>query len=315
LAVTASLTLGEQQARKLAAAAAEDSALRADAVDLHERSVGVWDVVIYLGGADDARRKAVAEIIGGLTGEPAAVEWRELVETDWVRRSQEALPAVRVGRVLVYPAHHTDQVRENDVAILIEAGQAFGTGHHATTQGCLRAIQWSLRSHPVRSALDIGTGSGVLAIAIARHAIPVVATDIDPVAVRLAQGNARMNRVAAWIDVRLTPAIPHHLHAGRQPGGYDLVVANILMEPLLALAPAIRDASAAGGVVILSGLLPHQRVPVVATYRSVGLRLKRWFVLDGWLTMVLERPGRRRRGVTKRRRSGPATATNPRPSH
>jgi ribosomal protein L11 methyltransferase len=209
-----------------------------------------------------------------------------------VKRSQEALPRIRAGRFLVYGAHIRDQVRPNDIAIHIEAGLAFGTGHHATTRGCLLAIEATLKARRPRSALDVGTGSGVLAIALARHGIPVVATDIDPVAVRIADENARLNGVATGVSVGPMPAIPRQLPAYRPSGGYDLVVANILLGPLLTLAPAIARAVSAGGTVILSGLLPDQRQPIVATYRSVGLRLRRWFVHDGWLVVVMERPAR-----------------------
>src|SRR4051812_34553694 len=250
LSVTATIKLVEDEARQLSAAVGENAEVAADAIDLHAASDDEWEVILYFHEADEHRRTTVAGIATRIAGRPAAVEWRELVDTDWVRRSQEALPAVRVGRVLVYPAHHRDQVRENDIGILIEAGQAFGTGHHASTRGCLLAIQWVLKSRRVRSALDIGTGTGGLAIALARHGIAVVATDIDPIAVRVARENARLNRVVAHVDVRATPSLSRILPQAPTPSaGYDLVVANILMEPLLALAPAIRSAVAPGSMV------------------------------------------------------------------
>src|SRR6185295_15929098 len=234
------------------AALESDVALRVDAIDLHEASADAWEVVVYLARADRAQQDRLAAIVRDAAGHVRMPEWSQLAETDWVRRSQEALPSVRIGRVLVYGAHQRRDVRENDVAIQVEAGQAFGTGHHASTQGSLRAIERVLCERRVRSALDIGTGTGVLAIALARHGVPVVATDIDPIAVRLASDNARQNRVAARVDVRATRPLPRFLP--RERGGYDLIVANIVMGPLLALAPAIRRATAAGGVVILSGL-------------------------------------------------------------
>jgi ribosomal protein L11 methyltransferase len=228
-----------------------------------------------------------------------------------VKRSQDALPAVRAGRVLVYGRHARERVRENDIAIAIEAGQAFGTGHHATTRGCLLAIDDLLKRGRPRCALDIGTGTGVLAIALARRGVPVLATDIDPIAVRIARENARANGVAERVAVRLMPRHPRLLPAMRPHGGYDLVVANILMEPLVTLAPAIRRAVAPGGAVVLSGLLPHQRQPITAVYRAVGLPVERWFVHDGWLTMVMVRPAKVRSSARAQRRHARATAPIP----
>jgi ribosomal protein L11 methyltransferase len=232
-----------------------------------------------------------------------------------VRRSQHALPAVRAGRVVVHGGHARGQARPNDLAILIEAGQAFGTGHHATTRGCLLAIAAVARSHRVRSALDVGTGSGVLAIALAKRGVSVLATDIDPIAARIARANARLNGVAARVAVRLMPHAPSRLPPSRL-APYDLVVANILLEPLLKLAPAIARQTAAGGSVILSGLLPDQGRAILATYRGVGLRVRRALLHDGWLTVTLDRPPtlrwRRRRPAPRRR--GPANPPSLQPS-
>jgi ribosomal protein L11 methyltransferase len=290
----ATVTLGEAAARLLADTADVES-LGADAIDVNEQSPGAWRVTAYFRGPGPAARKAFAALASEAGGRKAAVEWRELPDADWVKRSQEALPRVRAGRFLVYGAHTAGEVRANDVAIHIEAGLAFGTGHHATTRGCLLAIEAVLKSRPPRAALDIGTGSGVLAIALARRGVPVDATDIDPVAVRIARDNARLNRVVSGVAVRLMPAMPRRLPAAYPDAGYDLIVANILMQPLLILAPAIARAVAPGGAVILSGLLPDQRRPIVAAYRSVGLTLRRWFVHDGWLVVVVNRPARLRR--------------------
>ena len=303
MTVTATLALDEETARKMAEALAADDRVQADAIDVHERSPGSWELVAYFGQADVQQRAAVAAVAGSIAGNGAAPEWRNLPDADWVRRSQEALPPVRAGRILVYGQHDRAAVRANDIAIHIEAGQAFGTGHHGTTRGCLLAIQAIVKSRRIRSALDIGTGSGVLAIALARQAVPVVATDIDPVAVRIARENARLNGVAARVAVRMMPGLPAAVPVRLAGSGYDLVVANILLAPLLALAPTIARAIAPGGTAILSGLLPDQRTAIVATYRSVGLRLRRWFIEDGWLVVVLEKPAKARWPSRTRTRS------------
>jgi len=288
MTVTATIVLAEGDARRLSTLLAENTEISPDAVDLHEESPGVWTLVVYLAEANATRKAALENALRGVAGRSAAAEWRDLPATDWVKQSQAALPPVRVGRILVYGEHDRRKVRSNDIAIAIEAGQAFGTGHHATTQGCLFAIQALLKAKDVRSALDVGTGSGVLAIALARHGIRVVATDVDPLAIAIARENARKNGVADRIAVALMPRSPTLLPGPRR-ATYDLIVANILLGPLLTLAPAIGRAVAAHGHVVLSGLLPAQRAPIVATYRSVGLHLRCWFVQDGWLTLTLAR--------------------------
>ncbi|MBZ0228103.1 MAG: 50S ribosomal protein L11 methyltransferase, partial [Bauldia sp.] len=180
----------------------------------------------------------------------------------------------------------------NDLAIEIEAGQAFGTGHHGTTAGCLVAIDRLAKSRRIANALDIGTGSGVLAIAIARRAkAPVLASDIDPVAVAVARENVAKNGAAGFVETFTAAGLGDRRFAARAP--FDLIVANILAGPLAALAPAIRRKLANGGTVILSGLLPDQKARIVSAYRRQGLRLVGALVLDGWLTLTFVRPAGR----------------------
>ncbi len=296
--VTATVALTEAAARQVADAATDDDAVGAYATDVNEAAPGEWALIAYFHGADAGRRAAFAAAVGDAGGDAGAVVWRDLPDDDWVKRSQAALTAIRAGRVLVYGEHARHMARPNDIAIHIEAGLAFGTGHHATTRGCLVAIEAALKTRPVAAALDVGTGSGVLAIAIARRGVPVLATDIDPVAVRIAEENAGLNGVADRVTVQEMPGSIRRLPVAAESPAFDLVVANILMGPLITLAPALAGATAPGGTIILSGLLPYQRVPIVATYRSVGFALRRWFIHDGWLVVVMERPAkiRRRRG-------------------
>jgi ribosomal protein L11 methyltransferase len=294
----ASITVAESRVRPLAEAVSAHPLLEEQTVDMNEVSPGKWDVVVYFADAPDSgQRKALARI--------GTFRIAELPETNWVAKSLEGLKPVRAGRFLVHGSHDRQQRRPNDIAIEIEAGEAFGTGHHGTTAGCLIAIADVAKARPIHNALDVGTGSGVLAIGIARLAkAPVLASDIDPIATRVAAENVRLNGASHW--VRTITATGLNGRAFDERGPYDLIVANILAGPLAALAPAIRRRVAPGGTVILSGLLPEQRARIIAAYRSTGLLLKRSLVLDGWLTLVLARPakakGRRHRRRPSRNR-------------
>jgi ribosomal protein L11 methyltransferase len=285
---TATLVAGEADLRRLADAIEADDGLTQFPVDSLEEGPGVWRLTSYLPPPLDrtvvARLQAVAKSVLGRTTPGFAVE--ALPETDWVAKSLEGLKPVRAGRFLVHGGHDRDKARPNDIAIEIEAGEAFGTGHHATTAGCLIAIERAIRTRPVRNALDIGTGTGVLAIAIARLAhCPVLASDIDPVATRVATLNVRANGTGAEVRVVTAAGIAGRLFQANAP--YDLVVANILAGPLVALAPAVVRVMAPGGTLILSGLTASQRTRVANAYRGLGLRLVRARVRDDWATLTL----------------------------
>ncbi len=281
MTVTATLATAEDKATALMAALADDPLLGERTIDANEIAPGRWQVVVYFERAPDKAERAALARFGGFA-------IATLRDTDWVAKSLEGLKPVRAGRFLVHGAHDRGAVKPNDLGLEIEAGQAFGTGHHGTTTGCLMAIEREVRTRPILNALDIGTGSGVLAIALAKIAkARVLASDIDPVATTVAEENVRLNGVAAF--VRTLTAVGVNGRAFTQAAPYDLVVANILAGPLAALAPAIRRVTAPGGTVILSGLLPGQRTRIVATYRATGLTLVRSMIVDGWLTLVLKR--------------------------
>ena len=193
---------------------------------------------------------------------------------------------MRAGRFFVFGAHDRGRIPANAVGLRIEAGAAFGTGHHGTTLGCLLAFDALLKARRFGRVLDVGTGTGVLAIAAARTGSPrVVGTDIDAVSVRIARENAALNRARATF-VR-ADGLNHRGVAGAAP--YDLVFANILARPLVRLAPAIRGALRPGGVAILSGLLRGQQRFVAAAYLARGFALRRRILRDAWATLVLER--------------------------
>jgi ribosomal protein L11 methyltransferase len=293
----AKFLLSETDANALAAALDGDDRLSALPVGLGEAEGGRWQLSLYLSEEnDEAEAATLKELAAAVLGRAAAFSVERLPETDWVAESLEGLPPVRAGRFLVHGSHDRNRRRPNDVAIEIEAAQAFGTGHHGTTAGCLMAIDRLVRTRPVLNALDIGTGSGVLAIAIARTArAPIIASDIDPVAVRIARENVRLNGVARYVRTVAAGDLARHDFSERAP--FDLIVGNILAGPLVALAPAIATRLASGGTVILSGLLPAQRARIVAAYRGKGLALIRSSILDGWLTLTFTRPNRKGRST------------------
>ena len=298
----AKFLLSEADAQKLAASIEGEDLLSALPLSLAEATGGRWQLFVYLSGEqDEADTAALRKLAAAVLGRASALSVEALPETDWVAKSLQGLPPVRAGRFFVFGAHDTGRAPVNAVNLRIEAGAAFGTGHHGTTAGCLMAIDRLVRSRPVLNALDIGTGSGVLAIAIAKTAkAPVLASDIDPVAVRIARENVRLNGVARYVRTVAAANLTKGVFALRTP--FDLIVANILAGPLVALAPAIAAKLASGGTVILSGLLPGQRARIVAAYRGQRLALVRSAVLDGWLTLTFTRPTRIRRGRSRQLR-------------
>jgi ribosomal protein L11 methyltransferase len=223
-----------------------------------------------------------------LNAQPGLVVTVEpLADADWLAMSLSGLPPVRAGRFFVYGAHDRGQVPPNAVALRIEAGAAFGTGHHGTTVGCLQAWNDLLKARRFDKVLDVGAGTGVLAIAAARTGARLArGTDIDAPSVRIARENAELNGARA--EFVHASGLGHQRVRSAAP--YDLVFANILAPPLVALAQDIRGALRPGGVAILSGLLRTQERRVLAAYRSRGFRLLRRIHRDAWATLVLERP-------------------------
>jgi ribosomal protein L11 methyltransferase len=244
---------------------------------------GIWRIDAFPNDADDARGiEARLKAHDGLT-----VKVEKLADADWLAMSLSGLPPVRAGRFFVYGAHDRGQVPPNAVALRIEAGAAFGTGHHGTTVGCLQAWNDLLKARRFDKVLDVGAGTGVLAIAAARTGARLArGTDIDAPSVRIARENAELNGARA--EFVHASGLGHQRVRSAAP--YDLVFANILAPPLVALAQDIRGALRPGGVAILSGLLRTQERRVLAAYRSRGFRLLRRIHRDAWATLVLERP-------------------------
>ncbi len=212
-----------------------------------------------------------------------------LPDQDWIRLSQEGLPPVRAGRFFVYGAHDAGTVPHGVIPMKIEAGLAFGTGHHETTALCLAALSDIARQRQFFNVLDLGCGTGLLAIGAAKlWKRRVLASDIDPVAVEVTRDNARANGVGPLVTAVTAEGLTNPLLANAAP--YDLLIANILAGPLTQLAPAIQRALAPGAVLLLSGLLTNQEKLVTSFYQSlrfVGARRS-----GPWSALVLEKPRR-----------------------
>ncbi|MEM1066698.1 MAG: 50S ribosomal protein L11 methyltransferase [Pseudomonadota bacterium] len=250
-----------------------------------EDGSGLWEVGAYFTGQpDDA---GLALLAAAFAANPFAVS--ELPETDWVAKVQRELRPVEAGRFFVYGAHDAHLVPQDRIGLLIEASMAFGTGHHGTTLGCLKALDRLIEAGiaPARIA-DIGCGTAVLAMAAARiWPAEVIASDIDPVAVEVARANASANGLADRMAVVEAEGFDHPDLARRAP--YDLVFANILKGPLIALAPGISAHVADGGMAILSGILADQAQEVLATYAAHGFNPFEEDRIVDWVTLVLRK--------------------------
>lgn len=221
-----------------------------------------------------------------LAGYPVTVLVEKLADADWLAMSLSGLPPVEAGRFFVYGAHDQGKVPEGRVTLKIDAGAAFGTGHHGTTVGCLEAFDKLLETERFEKVLDVGCGTGVLAIAAAKTGTPIaVGTDIDEPSARIANENAEINEAKCdfyFADGLSDPRIAQH-----QP--YDLVFANILAAPLVHLAPEIGAALKSGGVAILSGLLRTQEERVLEAYLPLGFSVEQTIHHDAWSALQLRK--------------------------
>jgi len=279
----------ESTARRLAAYLGESLDDEGSACAAFEGEDGRWQVAIHFRAApDEAKlRDLVTVAVDGATADALTIE--NVGMADWVAQSLAGLKPVRAGPFIVHGAHDRSRLKPNDIGIEIEAALAFGTGHHGTTHGCLLAIADLGKRHRARRVLDVGTGTGVLAIAAARLLrTRVVAGDIDPVAIRAARANAQLNHSSSTITFIRAAGIGNHSITSKAP--FDLIFANILLGPLTRLAIPLRKLAARGARIVLSGLLPDHANGVIAIYRAQGLSLERRIVLDGWVTLTMRRP-------------------------
>jgi len=259
----------------------------ADAVDAKEDGRTSWRLDAY--AADETAAKACLELAASVSPN-LNVRYEVLEDRDWVTLSLEGLPPVEAGPFIVAGSHALTQMSPGKTGVLIEAGPAFGTGHHGTTLGCLLGLEHVMRARRVTKVLDLGTGSGVLSIAALKvGAQRAIGTDIDADSVRVANENAAKNDVAFGFK-------GVHCSGTRSPivrndAPFDTVFANILAKPLVSLAPDIFKVTAPGGAIILSGLLRHQEPQVIGAFAGRGLLLIKRFHQDGWSTLLFEKPG------------------------
>ncbi len=282
------LKTDKQQAQRIAAlfeAAFEEDALPLALAEDEEHPES-WIVSLYVETVAVLKYKTrLRDILDSDTAK-VTIQREDLGDIDWVSETLRELEPVRAGRFIVHGSHDRLVPRANEFAIEINAGQAFGTGHHGTTAGCLDMLYLCLKKLSYINALDLGTGSGVLAIALAKAtSAAILASDIDPIAVKVARENFRINGCANRIRTIVSRGLGHRIFADRGP--YDLIIANILAGPLQKMSASICSELASGGTLILSGLLPHQSARIIAVYRNQGLALSRRHFRDGWLTLVM----------------------------
>ena len=260
------------------------------AIAAFERPDARWDVTVHF--ADPPDQALVRQLVTNAAGRDAAqtIAFDTVEAKDWVKASLEDLIPVPAGRFIVHGQHDRDRVAPNKLGIEIEAALAFGTGHHGTTRGCLLLLDHVLKAYQPRRVLDLGTGTGVLAIAAAKalHAT-VLASDIDPLSVKVARENARLN--ASGHLVQAIHATGFSAPQFAQFGPFDLVLANILANPLRQMATEMARHLAPSALVILSGLLTPQAASVIAAYRARGLMPVRHLRIDGWSSLLLRYAG------------------------
>jgi ribosomal protein L11 methyltransferase len=280
----------EQTARRVVDLLTESFFDGQAAIAAFERSDGRWDVTVHF--AEPPDQTSIRELVGIAAGGDVAqdIAFDTVEARDWVKATLEELAPVRAGRFIVHGQHDRSNIPPNKLGIEIEAALAFGTGHHGTTRGCLLLLDQVLKAYRPRRVLDVGTGTGVLAIAAAKALrAAVLASDIDPLSVRVARDNARLNGSANWVTTIQATGFSAPQFAIRGP--FDLVLANILANPLRQMATDMAGHLVPSGLIILSGLLPHQAQGVIAAYRARGLVLQRQLRIEGWSSLLMRKVG------------------------
>jgi ribosomal protein L11 methyltransferase len=283
----ASIPAGEAAAEWIARALEEACDPSPIAVGVFELGSGRFEVFAHF--AEAPPRHSLLTLIEHVANgaQLGALRIEQIADEDWVTLSQGQRGPVKAGRFLVHGSHDRARVPSRLLTIEIDAGQVFGTAHHASTCGCLIALDDVLKRFRPRSVLDIGTGTGVLAIAAAKvRKRQVLATDNDPLAVAIAGDNARKNRVAPLLRVVKATGLAHEKLRSTTP---DLVLANLLERALHELAPTLARHIQPRGRAILSGLTNAQARGIEARYCAHGFILEKRIILDGWTTLVIVR--------------------------
>ena len=259
-----------------------------DAVASFSGADGAWVIEGYAPRPPESGRLGAALALAAAAAGVAepVVTCIPVPDADWLAQSRQSFQPSRAGRFFVHPSHFTGSLPPGTRAICVDAATAFGSGEHESTRGCLLAFDRLARRIRPRACLDLGCGSGILSIAMARlWRVPVTAVDIDPEAVRVCRANLRVNGVAAWVRAREGAGLARL--SVRTGAPYDLIVANILARPLIAMAPDIARHLRPGGVAILSGLLARDAMPLAAVYRRCGVPLLQCLTLGSWATLIL----------------------------
>ncbi|MGK2922420.1 MAG: 50S ribosomal protein L11 methyltransferase [Methyloceanibacter sp.] len=283
----ATVEAGPPAAGRIARALDEAEDPQALSVSYFDLGNGRFEVSALYGARpdEDALNTLIGKAAEGDAVTPLSVE--DMPNADWVTVSQGQRGPVRAGRFLIHGSHDRDKITRNRFTIEIDADQAFGTAHHASTRGCLLALDDLAKRGRPDLVLDLGTGTGILAIAAARaFDRPVVATDTDPVAVAIAKDNARKAGLSQQIHAFVAEGLAHPIFRRLKP---DLIVANILAAPLYELAPAMARTLQPGGYAILSGVTADQAAGIEARYGAHGFTREKRILLDGWATLVLGR--------------------------
>jgi ribosomal protein L11 methyltransferase len=283
----ASFAIGSEQTAKRVVDLLTESFFEGQAaIAAFEGPDGRWDITVHFAEAPD--QASIRELVRLAAGDDVAhgIMFDAIEAKDWVKTTLEGLVPVRAGRFIVHGSHDRAKVGPNQLGIEIEAALAFGTGHHGTTRGCLLLLDHVLRAHRPRRVLDVGTGTGVLAIAAAKALqSKVLASDIDPLSVLTARENARLNGAGNLVQTIQASGFSAPEFADRGP--FDLVLANILANPLKQMATPMTRHLARSGAVILSGLLPPQATGVIAAYRARGLVLLKHLQIEGWSSLLM----------------------------
>lgn len=285
----ATFAIGNEQTAKRVVDLLNESFFEGQAaIAAFEGPGGRWDITVHF--AEPPDQVSIRELVGLAAGDEVAqdITFDTVEAKDWVKATLEELVPVTAGQFIVHGQHDRARVAPNKLGIEIEAALAFGTGHHGTTRGCLLLLDHVLKAYHPRRVLDVGTGTGVLAIAAAKALRrDVLASDIDPLAVRVARENARLNGAGDLVQAIHATGFSAPDFAKRGP--FDLVLANILANPLRQMATPMSRHLAPSALIILSGLLPHQAQSVVAAYRTRGLVLKSHLRIEGWSSLLMQR--------------------------
>lgn len=252
---------------------------------------GIWTFELLFGEKPDMgemqSRLMVLALLHAV--EVPEAQLLEVEQKDWLKQVAQDFPPLAIGRFYVHGSHVAEPPPTGSIAIQVDAGAAFGSGEHGTTRCCLEALDWLSKKHGFRHILDMGCGSGILAIAAAKlwKSAEVLAVDIDPVAVRVTQENVLINRE----HTKVTSAVSDGYDSEKikRVETFDLIVSNILARPLMAFAPDLAKHLAPEGYAVLSGLLTSQETQVLAAHKMQGLKLDKRFVFGEWCTLVLKR--------------------------